>query len=227
MNRLIPALALCALALPAFAAPAAGPKTDEEKTLYAMGLIMGGQLKGLGLSKTEFEMVKKGMEDTIAGTKPAVELNEWGPKVQAFASKKQQAQGEKDSAKEKEASKGFMEKVKKEAGVQVMPSGLVFKTIKPGQGASPKATDKVKVHYEGTLINGTVFDSSKKRGQPAEFPLNGVIPCWTEGVAKMKVGETARLVCPSSIAYGDRGHPPTIPGGATLVFEVELLEILK
>lgn len=227
MNRLFPALALCALALPALASPAAGPKTDDEKTLYAMGLIMGGQLKGLGLSKVEFEMVKKGMEDTIAGTKPAVELNEWGPKVQAFASKKQQAQGEKDSAKEKEASKGFLEKVKKEAGVQVMPSGLVFKTLKPGQGASPKATDKVKVHYEGTLINGTVFDSSKKRGQPAEFPLNGVIPCWTEGVAKMKVGETARLVCPSSIAYGDRGHPPTIPGGATLVFEVELLEILK
>jgi len=102
-----------------------------------------------------------------------------------------------------------------------------FKTLKPGDGPSPQATDKVKVNYEGKLTNGTVFDSSYKRGQPAEFGLNQVIKCWTEGVAKMKVGEKARLVCPSDIAYGDHGHPPTIPGGATLVFEIELLGITK
>ena len=97
--------------------------------------------------------------------------------------------------------------------------------LTPGNGPSPTTTDKVKVNYEGRLTNGTVFDSSYKRGQPAEFGLNQVIKCWTEGVQKMKVGEKARLVCPSDIAYGDHGHPPTIPGGATLVFDVELLGI--
>src|SRR5207247_817126 len=101
----------------------------------------------------------------------------------------------------------------------------VIKTIKEGTGPNPQATDKVKVHYHGTLENGTVFDSSVDRKQPAEFGLNQVIPCWTEGVQKIKVGGKAKLVCPSSIAYGDQGRPPTIPGGATLVFEVELLSI--
>ena len=104
-------------------------------------------------------------------------------------------------------------------------SGLVFKTITPGTGKSPVASDLVKVHYHGTLTNGEVFDSSVKRGEPVDFALNAVIPCWTEGVQKMKVGEKARLVCPSTIAYGDQGRPPQIPGGATLVFEVELLAI--
>jgi FKBP-type peptidyl-prolyl cis-trans isomerase FkpA len=97
--------------------------------------------------------------------------------------------------------------------------------LKPGTGASPKATDTVKVHYRGTLTNGTEFDSSYKRNEPTSFPLNRVIACWTEGVQKMKVAGKARLVCPSSIAYGDRGSPPSIPGGATLVFEIELLEV--
>ena len=102
---------------------------------------------------------------------------------------------------------------------------MVIRTLQPGTGESPKATDTVKVHYHGTLTDGTVFDSSVQRGQPATFPLNGVIPCWTEGVQKMKVGEKAKLTCPSAIAYGDRGRPPTIPGGATLVFEISLISI--
>jgi FKBP-type peptidyl-prolyl cis-trans isomerase FkpA len=100
----------------------------------------------------------------------------------------------------------------------------VYRELTPGSGPSPKATDKVKVNYKGTLVNGTEFDSSYKRGQPAEFPLNGVIPCWTEGVQKMKVGGKSQLVCPSEIAYGDQGRP-SIPGGATLIFEIELLGI--
>ena len=104
---------------------------------------------------------------------------------------------------------------------------MVYRELKAGTGASPKATDKVKVHYRGTMLNGTEFDSSYKRNAPAEFPLNGVIPCWTEGVQKMKVGGKSRLVCPSSIAYGDAGAPPDIPGGATLIFEIELLGISK
>ena len=103
---------------------------------------------------------------------------------------------------------------------------MVITTLKPGTGPSPKATDKVKVHYHGTLTDGTVFDSSVQRGQPATFALNSVIKCWTEGVQQMKVGGKSRLVCPADVAYGDRGAPPRIKPGATLVFEVELLEIV-
>jgi FKBP-type peptidyl-prolyl cis-trans isomerase FkpA len=106
-------------------------------------------------------------------------------------------------------------------------SGLGYTELKPGKGPSPTATDKVKVNYRGTLTDGTEFDSSYKRGQPAEFPLNRVIPCWTEGVQKMKVGGKAKLTCPASIAYGDRGAGGVIPPGATLIFEIELLSIEK
>jgi len=119
----------------------------------------------------------------------------------------------------------YLEKAAAEPGAQKTASGLVYRDVTAGSGASPKATDTVKVHYRGTLINGKEFDSSYTRNEPAEFPLNRVIPCWTEGVQKMKVGGKARLVCPSSIAYGEGGAPPDIPGGATLVFEIELLGI--
>jgi FKBP-type peptidyl-prolyl cis-trans isomerase FkpA len=104
-------------------------------------------------------------------------------------------------------------------------SGLEYRELRAGTGASPKATDVVKVHYRGTLTNGTEFDSSYKRNMPAEFPLNRVIPCWTEGVQMMKVGGKAQLTCPASIAYGERGSPPVIPPNATLIFEIELLGI--
>lgn len=104
-------------------------------------------------------------------------------------------------------------------------SGLVYEVLQEGTGESPKATDTVKVHYRGTLVDGTEFDSSYRRNEPAQFALNAVISCWTEGVQKMKVGGKAVLVCPSDLAYGDRGRP-SIPGGATLVFEIELLDIV-
>ena len=119
----------------------------------------------------------------------------------------------------------FLEKAAAEPGAIRTPSGLVFHELTPGSGAGPRASSRVKVHYRGTLIDGTEFDSSYKRGQPAEFALNQVVPCWTEGVQRMHPGGKARLVCPAKIAYGDAGSPPTIPPGATLVFEIELLEI--
>ncbi len=119
----------------------------------------------------------------------------------------------------------YLDKAAAETGAIRTASGLVYHELRPGYGASPKATDTVKVHYRGTLIDGTEFDSSYKRGEPAQFGLNQVIACWTEGLQKMKVGGKSKLVCPSSIAYGDRGSPPLIQGGATLVFEVELLGI--
>ena len=113
----------------------------------------------------------------------------------------------------------------KEAGAQVTKSGLVYRSLKDGAGSSPAATDRVKVHYKGSFPDGKEFDSSYKRGEPTEFPLNGVIPCWTEGVQLMKIGGKAKLTCPSSIAYGQRGAGGVIPPNATLVFEVELLAI--
>jgi FKBP-type peptidyl-prolyl cis-trans isomerase FkpA len=119
----------------------------------------------------------------------------------------------------------YLEKAAAEPGATKTSSGLVYRELKPGTGASPKVSDIVKVNYRGTLVDGTEFDSSYKRNEPATFPLGQVIPCWTEGVQKMKVGGKSQLVCPSSIAYGERGSPPVIPGGATLIFEVELLGI--
>lgn len=122
-------------------------------------------------------------------------------------------------------SKAFLDPAAAEPGAVKTASGLVYRVITAGSGASPKATDTVKVHYRGTLTSGKEFDSSYARKEPAEFPLNRVIPCWTEGVQLMKVGGKSRLVCPSNIAYGDAGAPPDSPGGATLVFEIELLGI--
>src|SRR5262249_10209149 len=167
--------------------------------------------------------VNAGITDGVLKRTPKVNAQEFMPKVQQL----QQSRLATVSEGEKKEGAAFLAKAAAEKGAIKTPSGLVFSTIKPGTGESPKATDKVKVHYHGTLIDGTVFDSSVERGQPATFPLNGVIPCWTEGVQRMKVGEKSRLVCPSDLAYKDRGAPPKIKPGATLVFEVELLEIVK
>lgn len=195
--------------------------TDDQKTLYALGLILGRNVKGFNLTASELDTVKAGMTDEALGNKPKVELEQYGPKVNQLRNKRMSAKAED----EKKKGKAFEDKAAQEPGAERTPSGLVFKSLGGGSGESPKNTDTVKVNYKGTLIDGTEFDSSYKRGQPAEFPLMGVIPCWTEGLQKMKVGEKAKLVCPSNIAYGDQGRPPTIPGGATLVFEVELVAI--
>jgi FKBP-type peptidyl-prolyl cis-trans isomerase FkpA len=189
-------------------------KTEDDKTLYALGLSIGRSIKVFDLSPAELEVVKKGMTDSITGAKPAVELETYGPKLQGLA----KARGERVGQK-------YLEEAAKEKGAVKLPSGIIYKELKAGTGPSPKATDTVKVNYRGTLTSGVEFDSSYKRGEPAEFPLNGVIPCWTEGVQKLKVGGKAQLVCPSAVAYGESGSPPTIPPNATLVFEIELLGI--
>ena len=131
------------------------------------------------------------------------------------------------SCSPKPESAAFLEKAAAEPGAIKTASGLIYREITPGSGPSPRASDVVTVNYRGTLTDGTEFDSSYKRNQPAQFPLNQVIPCWTEGVQRMKVGGKSQLVCPSDIAYGEQGRPPTIPGGATLVFEIELLAIAQ
>src|SRR5216683_2925847 len=131
------------------------------------------------------------------------------------------------AAVEQKAGEYFLAKAAAAPGATKTESGLVITTLTPGTGVSPTADDTVQVHYHGTLIDGTVFDSSVQRGQPATFPLKGVIKCWTEGVQHLQVGGKSRLVCPPQLAYGERGAPPRIKPGATLVFDVELLDIVK
>jgi FKBP-type peptidyl-prolyl cis-trans isomerase FkpA len=197
--------------------------SEDDKTFYALGLMLGRNVNTFNLSPHELEIVKAGMTDSVTGKKPLVELEQYGPKIQGLARTRAGARAQQ----EKDKAKTFQDAAAKEPNAVKEASGLVYVPIKEGTGDQPKATDTVKVHYEGKLTDGTIFDSSVQRGQPAEFPLNGVIPCWTEGMQKIKVGGKAKLVCPSAIAYGDQGRPPKIPGGATLVFEVSLLEIVK
>jgi FKBP-type peptidyl-prolyl cis-trans isomerase FkpA/FKBP-type peptidyl-prolyl cis-trans isomerase FklB len=217
--------ALVVLLVIATVAGAATPelKTDDQKTLYALGLLISQNLATFSLTEAEVEIVKAGLTDGVLGKNKQVELKTYGPKVHAL----QQARAAAVAANEKKAASDYLTKAAAEKGAIKTPSGVIITTIKPGTGASPKATDNVKVHYHGTLTDGTVFDSSVKRGEPATFGLNAVIPCWTEGVQQIKVGGKSRLVCPSELAYGDRGAPPLIRPGAALVFEVELLEIVK
>jgi len=201
--------------------PAAGAAlvTDDQKTIYALGLSVARSLGQFDLSPAEMEIVKRAISDATVG-KPAEDINVWGPKIGDL----QRARSGRVAEREKTASKTFLDKAAAEPGAVKSPSGLVYRELKAGTGTSPKATDTVKVNYRGTLVNGTEFDSSYKRNMPAEFPLNGVIKCWTEGVQKMKVGGKSKLVCPADIAYGDAGRP-SIPPGATLIFEIELLSV--
>jgi FKBP-type peptidyl-prolyl cis-trans isomerase FkpA/FKBP-type peptidyl-prolyl cis-trans isomerase FklB len=198
-------------------------ETDEQKTLYALGYAVAGNIESFELTEPELALVKKGFEDGATKKKAMVEPQEFFPKIREL----QQARAEAASKRSKEAGAEFIAKAAAEPGAQKLESGMVITSIKEGTGANPAATDMVKVHYHGTLPDGKVFDSSVQRNEPAQFPLNGVIPCWTEGVQKIKVGGKAKLVCPSELAYGERGAPPDIGPGATLVFEVELLDIVK
>jgi FKBP-type peptidyl-prolyl cis-trans isomerase FkpA len=218
-SLVLPVLLLTA----AGAARAQEPKTDDDKTLYAIGAVIAKQLGVFNLTPAEAQMVKRGLEDQLAGKKLAVEPEGYQQKISQLAQARMKVTEDKLKAKQQ----SFYDQAAKEKGAEKTASGLIYIQQQEGKGAQPKETDTVKVHYTGTLVDGTVFDSSVKRGQPAEFGLNQVIKCWTEGVAKMKVGGKAKLVCPSSIAYGDQGRPPQIPGGATLVFQVELLDIVK
>ncbi len=196
-------------------------KTDDDKALYALGLFISRNVGVFNLTTAELEVVKSGFTDGVTGKTPKVDLETWGPKLQALA----QSRAAAASAQEKKAGEAFIAKAVAEPGAKKLAGGTIITELKAGSGASPKAADTVKVHYTGTLTDGTVFDSSVKRGQPAEFALNRVIKCWTEGVQEMKPGGKAKLVCPAAIAYGVAGSPPTIKPGATLVFVVELLEV--
>ncbi|MEG1499427.1 MAG: FKBP-type peptidyl-prolyl cis-trans isomerase [Bacteroidales bacterium] len=201
-------------------------ETKKDTISYLIGYSMGGSLKGIPF---EFAMdkVSKGVQDAFSGKESGFSqeemakiLNEW----QTEMSGAQEAQSAQAALENKAKGKLFLEKNAKEKGVKQTESGLQYKVIKEGKGKKPLSTDKVKVHYVGTLIDGTEFDSSVKRGEPITFPLNGVIPGWTEGVQLMNVGSKYLFYIPSELGYGDR-TVSIIPAGSTLIFEVELLEI--
>jgi FKBP-type peptidyl-prolyl cis-trans isomerase FkpA len=198
-------------------------ETEDQKTLYALGLLIGRNVKPFALKPEELAIVKAGLTDSVNGTKPQVELETYGPKVNELADRRSSVGV--DEAKKK--GQEFASNVAKQKNATTTPSGIVIRSITEGSGPNPAPTDMVKVHYEGKLIDGTVFDSSIQRGEPAEFPLNEVVPCWKEALQKLKKGGKAQIVCPSDVAYGDHGQPPTIPPGATLTFEVELLDFHK
>ena len=199
------------------------PKTEDEKVLYALGLAVSQNLSWFNLTEAELKIVAQGMSDGVMKKAPKVELQTYGPKIQDLQKTRMTAV----AASEKKAGEAYVAKAAAEKDAKKLPSGVIVTTLKPGTGATPAATDKVKVHYHGTFTDGTVFDSSVQRGEPASLALDKVIRCWTEGVQQMKVGGKSRFVCPSEVAYGDRGAPPRIKPGSTLVFEVELLAIEK
>ncbi|HEX9049473.1 MAG TPA: FKBP-type peptidyl-prolyl cis-trans isomerase [Anaeromyxobacter sp.] len=209
-------------------APAAKPeaKADDAKTLYGVGLAIARSLDTFALAPAELDHVIRGVRDGVTG-KPRMPLD---PKLQAAINDLARARApkaaEKDAAREKEVGAPYLAKMAKDPKAKKTPSGAIVIPEQEGTGPTPKATDKVKVNYTGTLVNGNVFDSSQGRG-PAEFPLNQVVKCWTEALQLVKVGGKAKVVCPSQLAYGDRGNPPVIPGNAVLTFEVELLDIVK
>lgn len=226
-NRIVAVLLACVLVAgcsrPSQSTAPAAPQTDEDKALYALGVLLSRNLQSFSLTPAEVELVKSGLADGALSKASAEEVESYVPKLQEMQKARETAQ----AGKEKETGKAYLAKAAAEKDAVTTASGIVIRTVKPGSGANPLATDQVKVHYEGRFTDGKVFDSSIKRNEPATFPLSGVIPCWTEAVQTMKVGGKAQVVCPSDLAYGDAGRPPDMRGGATLIFDIELLEIAK
>ncbi len=199
------------------------PKTEDEKTAYYLGVVVSKNVRELALSERETELMLQGLRDALAGQEMTLDHGIYGPKLQTLARERHEVAVEKENT----ASKAFLEEASQAKGAKTTESGMIYSELRAGTGPHPGPTDTVRVHYHGTLRDGSVFDSSVARGEPVEFPLNRVIPCWTEGVAMMAKGSKAKLICPPEIAYGDRGAPPAVPGGAVLTFEVELLSIVE
>ncbi len=195
--------------------------SDDDKTFYTMGTMLGGNLQKLNLTERELNALVKGLMHAAKKTTPEVKVAEFQPKIQALV------MGRMKNASEGAKKEGvaFYDNFLKDGGKKTA-SGLAYKILKEGKGKKPAPEDTVEVHYHGTLIDGTVFDSSVDRGKTTSFPLNRVIKGWTEGLQLIGKGGKIKLVIPSELAYGERGAGK-IPGGATLIFEVELFKITK
>lgn len=191
------------------------PRTDEEKVLYSLGAIFGQRLEQLELSEADADMLLQGLRDQVTSRDLQINPEEYQEKIAEVL----QGRIERKSIVEKERGAQYLQNFVRSQGGQTTDSGLAYKVIEMGEGDHPKATDIVEVSYEGRLIDGTVFDASE---EPVTFPLNRVVSGWTEGLQLIRPGGKIQLVIPSDLAYGDQGFPPQIPGGATLVFDVEL-----
>jgi FKBP-type peptidyl-prolyl cis-trans isomerase FklB len=196
--------------------------SQTEKFSYAIGLSLASNLLQSGIMEVELNALYSAIGDVMEGRQPQMSPKEANDLIESFFKNKQNSEG----AANVEEGKAFLEQNKKEEGVVELESGLQYKIINEGNGAKPGATDKVRCHYHGSLINGTVFDSSVERGQPAEFPVNGVIQGWVEALQMMSVGSKWRLFIPPHLAYGDQGAGGAIGPKTTLIFDVELLEIV-
>ena len=228
MSRLVKILSVICLCLVFGQVNAAELKTDKQKYSYASGFILAnqlaGQLQATGLTDIDADAFAAAMADVLAGRDPQLDIQ-----AMKTALDKQRDQIVEQNKKKAEAAtargKAFQEKNKQAEGVNVLENGLQYQVVKAGDGAQPEATDTVEVHYHGTLVDGTVFDSSVQRGTPASFPLNGVIPGFREAITRMKTGGKWKVVMPSELAYGENGAPPKIGPNETLIFEIELLGI--
>lgn len=189
---------------------------------YAVGISMAGFYKEQGVQNINTSLVMKALNDVKAG-KPLLDESQTNASIVNYMTSMKSA----NAAGAKKIGQAFLDSNKHKPGVVVLPSGLQYLVLKEGTGPKPTLTDKVKVHYEGTLINGKIFDSSIQRGEPIELNVNGVIPGWTEALQLMPVGSKWRLFIPSELAYGDNGAGPDIKPGSTLLFDVELLDIVK
>lgn len=193
-----------------------------EKISYALGMVIGHNLKGMGVNELDAQNFAQAVDDVLSGNPTTLSDTEAQQLVTRFLQEKENEKGKEV----REAGEAFLATNAKKEGITVLPSGLQYTVINEGSGRKPKATDSVKCHYEGTLIDGTVFDSSYRRGEPATFPLNGVIAGWTEGVQLMSEGAKFRFFIPYHLAYGSRGAGQSIPPYAALIFDVELIEVL-
>ena len=199
-------------------------KNQKDKISYIVGMRIGNDMKKQSIDINP-NILAKGIEDALAGAKPLLTEQEVQETMMAFQ-KEMMAKQAEVAKKNKTEGEAFLAENKKKEGVKTLPSGLQYKAMKAGTGKKPKSTDTVTVNYRGTLIDGTEFDSSYKRGQPATFPVSGVIPGWTEALQLMEEGATWQLFIPSNLAYGERGAPGGLIGpNATLIFEVELISI--
>jgi FKBP-type peptidyl-prolyl cis-trans isomerase len=215
------------LSTSSFAADAPALSTQKDKLSYSFGFKIGNSIKQQD-TEVNLEVLYKGIKDALSGEKAQLSDEEIAQVLTAFQQErmhKQQEQRKKQAEESQQEGEKFLEENKKKEGVVTLPSGLQYKVITEGKGKKPKATDTVTTHYRGTLLNGTEFDSSYKRNEPATFPLSGVIPGWTEALQLMSEGSKYELYIPSKLAYGERGAGREIPPNATLKFEVELISV--